>query len=296
MKKKQILVVDDDRSNIVVLNHILKPTYSTLAAINGKAAIDIARTAIPDLILLDIVMPDMSGFEVLAELKREESLRRVPVIFITALDGTEDEEKGLALGAVDYITKPFRNPIVKARVKTHLQMMEYVQEIERFGKTDTLTGLPNRRSFDERISIEWSRAMREKESLSLFMIDADDFKFYNDKYGHVQGDVLLQTIAEVFSKTIRRSGDFVARWGGEEFTVLLPNTNLKMAVNLAEQMRANVENKVIPLPDGTATFTTVSIGVCSEIPTVGSIVNNFIVKADKLMYTAKESGKNMVCS
>jgi len=145
-KKARILIVDDDRSNIEALNHILKPAYSTLIAINGQRGIEIAKQTVPDLILLDIVMPDMNGFEVLTELKREDSLRRVPAIFITALDSTEDETMGFSLGAVDYITKPFRDPVVRARVKTHLQMVEYIREIERFGMTDTLTGLPNRRN------------------------------------------------------------------------------------------------------------------------------------------------------
>lgn len=286
-KKQKILIVDDDRSNILVLNHILKPTYSTLAAISGQAAIEIAKTAIPDLILLDIIMPDMTGFETLSILKREDSLRRVPVIFITALDGMEDEEKGFALGAVDYITKPFHNSIVRARVKTHLQMMEYIREIEKFGKTDVLTGLPNRRSFNEQIGIEWGRALRDKEPLSILMIDVDDFKQYNDKHGHLQGDVLLQTIAGIFVKSVERSGDFIARWGGEEFVVLLPNTELNEAVVVAERVRANVENTII---------TTISIGVNSETPDPENTTDKFIAKADAMLYEAKKTGKNKVCS
>jgi diguanylate cyclase (GGDEF)-like protein len=284
--KQKILIVDDDRSNILVLNHILKPTYSTLAAISGEAAIEIAKTAIPDLILLDVIMPDMTGFETLSILKREDSLRRVPVIFITALDSTEDEEKGFALGAVDYITKPFHNSIVRARVKTHLQMMAYIREIEKFGKTDVLTGLPNRRSFNEQINIEWSRAMREKEPLSVLMIDIDDFKQYNDKHGHLQGDVLLQTIAGVFLKSVERSVDFIARWGGEEFIILLPNAELGEAVKVAERVRANVENTIIA---------TISLGVNTEIPIAGGTIDEFIAKADTMLYDAKKTGKNKVC-
>ena len=294
-KKPRILIVDDDRSNIEALNHILKPAYSTLVAINGRTGIEIAKQAVPDLILLDIVMPDMNGFEVLAELKREDSLRRIPAIVITALDSTEDEAKGFSLGAVDYITKPFRDPIVRARVKTHLQMVEYIREIERFGMTDTLTGLPNRRNLDERVGIEWNRAMREKEPLSILMIDADNFKNYNDKYGHMQGDVLLQTIAGVFLKTVKRSGDFVSRWGGEEFAVLLPNTELAAAVEIAERIRENIENMPIAHHDGSETHVTVSIGVNSEAPTLKSNVYDFIVKADNMLYAAKKSGKNKVC-
>jgi len=294
--KNKILIVDDDRSNIMALNHILKPSYSTHVAINGKTAIEIAGQYAPDLILLDIVMPDMDGFEVLAELKRGNSLSRIPVIVITSLDSMEDEEAGFFLGAVDYITKPFRAPIVKARVKTHLRMVEYVREIERFGMIDTLTGLPNRRNFDERIGIEWNRAAREKEPLSVLMIDADNFKGYNDKYGHMQGDVLLYTIAEIFTKTVKRAGDFVARWGGEEFAVLLPNTDRDGAATVAEQIRANIENAAIAHHDGTTTTVTVSIGVNTEFPADGKTINDFIVKADNMLYSAKAAGKNRVCA
>jgi len=294
-KKSKILIVDDDRSNIVALNHILKPAYSIHVAINGRAAIGIATQYAPDLILLDIVMPDMDGFEVLSELKREGLLSRIPVIVITSLDSTEDEEAGFSLGAVDYITKPFRAPIVRARVKTHLRMVEYIREIERFGMTDTLTGLPNRRSFDERIGVEWNRAAREKEPLSMLMIDVDNFKHYNDRYGHMQGDVLLQTIGEIFKQTVKRAGDFVARWGGEEFAVLLPNTDHDEAIIVAEQIRANTETAVIAHHDGTAASVTVSIGVNTEIPSTNKTLNDFIIKADDNLYSAKNSGKNRVC-
>jgi len=294
--KTRILIVDDDRSNIVALNHILKPTYSTLVAINGESALEIARQARPDLILLDIIMPDMTGFEVLADLKRESALRKIPVIIITALDSTEDEETGFYLGAVDYITKPFRDPIVRARVKTHLRMAEYIREIERFGMMDPLTGLPNRRSLDARVNVEWGRAVREKEPLSAMMIDVDNFKAYNDTYGHMQGDVLLQTVAMVFAKTVRRAGDFVARWGGEEFTVLLPNTDREAAVNIAELIRANVEGTLVPRPNGEATHVTVSIGVNTKAPENDTTVSEFLVKADNLLYDAKRTGKNKVCA
>jgi diguanylate cyclase (GGDEF)-like protein len=295
-KKRQILVVDDDRSNIMALNHILKPTYSTLAAVNGRSGIEIAKTAVPDLILLDIIMPEMTGFEVLAELKREDATCNIPVIFITALDNTEDEEKGLNLGAADYITKPFSGPIVKVRVKTQLKIIDYISEIKRFGVTDTLTGLPNRRSLDERMKLEFGRAVREKEPLSVLMIDGDNFKRYNDTYGHMQGDILLQTVAKTLQASVERTADFVARWGGEEFTVLLPNTTLQSALNVAERIRSSIKETMILLPDGTPTSTTVSIGVNSEIPDMDATVNDFITKADNALYAAKRDGKDRVCS
>lgn len=152
-----ILIVDDERSNIVVLSHILRPSYVVLAAKDGPTAIDIAKSKNPDLILLDIVMPGMSGFEVLAELKKNNLTMNIPVIFITGIDNNESEEKGLSLGAVDYITKPFHNSIVKLRVKTHQKIIEQMHTIERLGMIDALTNIPNRRSFDNQLSVEWNR-------------------------------------------------------------------------------------------------------------------------------------------
>ncbi|MDR3000419.1 MAG: diguanylate cyclase [Fibromonadaceae bacterium] len=286
-EKKRILIVDDDRSNILALNHILKPAYSTLAAIDGQKGIEIAKTVIPDLILLDVVMPGMSGFEVLTELKHNDITSEIPVIFITALDKSEDEEKGLSLGAADYITKPFSNPIVKVRVKTQLKIVDYIREIKRFGVTDTLTGLPNRRSLNQRIKIEWGRALREREPLSVLMVDADNFKIYNDTHGHMQGDIHLQTMAKILQKSVERSGDFVARWGGEEFTVLLPNTNLDSALSIAERIRLNIKE---------ATSTTVSIGVNSKIPTIADVIDDFFTKADEALYAAKKAGRDRVCA
>ena len=294
--KKRILIVDDDRSNIMSLNHILKPAYSTYNAINGQSGIKIAKASAPDLILLDIVMPGMSGFEVLAELKRDAETCGIPVIFITALGKPEDEEKGLTLGAADYITKPFSDPIVKLRVKTQLKIIDYINEIKRCGMTDTLTGLPNRRSFNERLELEFNRADREKEPLSFMMVDGDNFKLYNDNYGHMQGDILLQTLAKALQASVERSGDFVARWGGEEFAVLLPNTGLEPALSVAERICRNIRETVIHLPDGTPTFATVSIGVNCETPAFGSTIGGFAERADSALYEAKKSGKDRVCA
>lgn len=293
--KIRILIVDDERSNLTTLNHILKPSYSTLNAIDGKMALEIAKKAMPDLILLDIVMPGISGYEVLSILKNDEATCRIPVIIITALDSADDEEKGLNLGAADYITKPFHETVVKARVKTHLQMAAYIREIERFGMTDMLTGLPNKRSFNERISAEWNRAIREGEPLSILMIDLDDFKFYNDTYGHLQGDVILAKVASVLNSVVKRGGDFVCRWGGEEFAALLSNTDLESAHHVAESVRQEIEKTEVAYHDDQMTSVTVSIGIQCETPIMGGNLQEFIAKADGLLYTAKKSGKNRVC-
>jgi diguanylate cyclase (GGDEF)-like protein len=289
------LIVDDEKSNIDVLNHILKEKYKLFIAKSGESAIKIARENVPDLILLDIIMPDMNGFEVLTQLKKSDLTSGIPVIFITGQDSKEDEIKGLNLGAVDYITKPFHNVIVEARIRTHMKIVEQMQIIERTTIMDELTELPNRRYFNDQLTREWGRAIRETASISLLIIDVDKFKVYNDTYGHPQGDALLQAVSNVFKQALKRPADFVARWGGEEFIMLMPGTDLDGAVEVAERIRAGVEETIIPCTDGTSTGTTVSIGVNTERPMINLPVAGFVSRADKALYAAKESGRNKVC-
>jgi diguanylate cyclase (GGDEF)-like protein len=290
------LIVDDEKSNIDVLNHILKEKYKLFIAKSGESAIKIARENVPDLILLDIIMPDMNGFEVLTQLKKSDLTSNIPVIFITGQDSKEDEIKGLNLGAVDYITKPFHNVIVEARIRTHMKIVEQMQIIERMSIMDELTELPNRRYFNDQLTREWGRAIRETASISLLIIDVDKFKVYNDTYGHPQGDALLQAVSAVFKQALKRPADFVARWGGEEFIMLMPGTDLDGAMEVAERIRAGVEETIIPCTDGTSTGTTVSIGVNTERPMINLPVAGFVSRADKALYAAKESGRNKVCA
>ena len=292
----KILIVDNDRLPTLLLSNILKPTYSVFSEKDGKAAIKFAKENSPDLILLDVVMPDMSGHEVLIELKKDLDTSKIPVIFITGLDGAADEEKGFELGAVDYITKPFRDSVVRARVKTHLQVTDYIRRIEALGMTDLLTQLNNRRSFDNQLDIEWSRAMRENSPLSILMIDIDHFKKYNDSYGHLKGDETLKIVADVFKKSSKRKTDFVARWGGEEFAILLPGTDIDGAFSLAEDIRLNIEQTPIPLKDGDATSVTISIGAATKIPSKNDTITDFISAADNALYIAKRTGRNKVVS
>jgi len=294
-KRFSILVVDDETSNIDVLSHILKVNYKLFVAKNGESAIKIARDCLPDLILLDVIMPGMDGFETLTQLKRSEVTNNIPVIFITGQDSKEQETKGLDLGAVDYITKPFHNVIVEARVRTHLKVVEQMRIIERMSIMDELTDLPNRRYFNDQLVREWGRAIRETASISLLIIDVDKFKVYNDTFGHPQGDSLLQAVSGVFKKSLRRPADFVARWGGEEFIMLMPHTDLDGALEVAERVRSGVEELIIPCTDGTSTSATVSIGVNSERPVINMPVAGFVSKADKALYSAKDTGRNRVC-
>ena len=293
---KKILIVDDEKMNIIALAHFLKPQYEIIVAVDGASALEAAEKHLPDLILLDIIMPDIYGFDVLVKLKNSAATMNIPVIFLTGLSNAGDEEKGLSLGAVDYITKPFNQSVVKARIKTQLKMVDYVRTIEKLCMLDALTGLSNRRGFDTRMDVEWGRAYREKKQLGLIMLDIDKFKKYNDTYGHPQGDILLQALAEVINKTLNRTADFAARWGGEEFMILLPDTALEGTVNIAEQIRMNVKDTIVPCADGTKTSTTISLGVDSIIPEEGHSPADFIAGVDKLLYAAKNNGRNQTCS
>jgi diguanylate cyclase (GGDEF)-like protein len=292
-----ILAVDDERANLTVLNRILSPDYSIYTAKSGPQALQLIAGNKPDLILLDIIMPGMDGFEVLAKLKENEDAKRIPVICITGLDSEDDEEKGFHLGAVDYIKKPFKNAIVKARVFTHLEIVRQMRIIERLGLTDPLTDIPNRRSFDDRITMEWRRAIREKRPISFLMMDIDKFKDYNDTYGHLQGDTLLKAVAGVFVVQAKRPADLPVRLGGEEFGLLLPETSLESALVIAEAIRADIEALRIPTADGgEITTTTISIGVVSAIPEENNSIKDFIIRADENLYVAKASGRNKFCA
>jgi len=294
VKKNSLLIVDDETMNLKTLTHILGADYIIYTATNGQRAIDKAKEYMPDLILLDIIMPEMDGYQMISELKKREEIRHIPVIFISSLNSSEDEGKGLALNAADYISKPFNSTLVKLRVRNQIQIVNQLRTIEHMSMTDSLTKLANRRSFDERLRMEWKQAIREQTPISLLMLDLDSFKNLNDTYGHQQGDVVLQTVSSVLPRSFRRSGDFVARWGGEEFVVLLPNTHLAGAMEVAEKIRADIEKTDIICNGGSPLRITLSIGVNSLIPVQDTSINTFISNADKALYVAKEAGRNRI--
>jgi len=294
-KEFTILIADDEKINLDVLGQILSPNYNLLIAKNGARALELAKLHSPDLILLDVLMPGMTGFEVISKLKETDATNKIPVIFITGLTSVEDEEKGFFLGAVDYITKPFNKVIVKARVNTHIRIVDQMRTIERIGLIDPLTKISNRRGFEYRLRTEWGRAFREQTPINVMILDVDKFKIYNDTYGHQQGDKALQAVAETFSQSLRRTIDFAARWGGEEFIGLLPNNDIDGIIDVAEQIRANIAALVIPTDDRADTKVTASIGVNSVVPTADTSVTDFIAKADQALYRAKAEGRNRVC-
>jgi len=295
-KEYTILIIDDEKTNLDILGSILSPVYNLLISRNGPRAIELAKEHKPDLILLDVLMPDMSGFEVITKLRESEETCKIPVIFITGLTSAQDEEKGFFLGAVDYIAKPFNKAIVKARVNTHIRIVDQMRMIERIGLIDPLTKISNRRGFENRLDAEWNRAFREKTPIGILMLDVDKFKCYNDAYGHQQGDETLKAFAETITKTLKRPVDFAARWGGEEFVILLPGADLGGATEVADRVRENVEALVVPTEEGAETRMTVSIGVNSAIPDTCITIDEFIKKADQALYTAKAQGRNKVCT
>jgi len=243
------------------------------------------------------MMPGMNGFETLKILKESVETQNLPVIIITVENNDATEEKCFNLGAVDFISKPFSSVVVRARVKNQLQIVNQFRTIERLGLIDPLTNIRNRRSFNDRLNTEWRRCLREKAPLSFLMLDVDKFKDYNDTYGHPQGDTLLKTLAMIFESSARRPADIIARLGGEEFGLLLPNTSLKPAMEIAETIRESVESLRVLTADGRSdTRTTISIGVAALVPTEDMHAEDLICKADEYLYMAKTSGRNKVCS
>ena len=293
--KHSVLIVDDQEASIAVLNHILSQEYKVYTADNGEKGIEAAENYMPDVILLDILMNGMDGYAVITELKKSEKTKNIPVIFITSLSGDINEEKGLALGAADYISKPFSGAIVKLRVRNQIKIIEQLRTIERLSMLDQLTDLPNRRSFENRLNAEWGRALRENLPISILVIDVDRFKIYNDTYGHQQGDIALQAFAKIFTQALKRPSDFAARWGGEEFIVLLPNTDLNGALEIAEQIRKITEETEIPVLGGPSASITVSIGVSVRSQGCAGTLDEFISGADSALYDAKKNGRNRVC-
>ena len=289
-----ILIIDDEVSNLKVLNQILKDGYDVMTAQNWQDAIEIAKAARPDLIILDIVMPEVDGFELMSMLQALPETSGIPVIFITAQTDEGKEERGLKMGAADYIMKPFRAAVVHARVDMQLTNVRQRREIERLSMTDPLTGIPNRRGFDIHLEMEWTHAIRERLPISALMLDVDRFKDYNDAYGHPQGDAILKAIANVIQTSVKRAGDIAARVGGEEFAVLLPNTELGAALTVADRIRVDVAGISMPSADGKPTSATVSIGAIAERPIPNSDSSLFVARADGCLYVAKESGRNCV--
>ncbi len=295
--KLTILIVDDEPANIRILVELLKGNYQLRTATNGEKALAIARSDDPpDLILLDILMPGIDGYEVCRRLKADACSSRIPVIFITGKNGEQDEIYGFQVGAVDYVTKPFSPIIIQARVQTHADLIKYRDILERQSYSDGLTGIANRRRYEENLGVTWNFACREGFTLAFIMIDIDEFKKYNDMYGHQAGDDCLRQVAQALNDITRRKIDLLARYGGEEFCCLLPNTDMDGARHMAEMFREAVLALRIPHENSTVgPVVSISQGF-SAIQASGLLNPCLLVKAaDEALFNAKLAGRNCIC-
>lgn len=291
--RQKVLIADDEHLNRKVLSDLLGDQYMVILAKNAEQAMEKAYHHQPDLILLDVVMPDRNGFDVLRELKQMPDTQNIPVIFISALDSEDDEEKGLLLGACDYIAKPFRQSLVKARIDIHMQMASQRKLLEELANLDGLTNVANRRCFERHLQDEWKRAQRTQQPLSILLLDIDHFKLYNDNYGHGGGDHVLKKVAKTLQQRLRRPADIVARYGGEEFVVMLPDTDADGGRCLAEGLLTQVER--LEIHHGfspTCPRISISVGGVTTVPNSMDNMRALLDQADTALYEAKRQGRN----
>jgi diguanylate cyclase (GGDEF)-like protein len=293
MTEKTILLVDDTVENLDILTELLWQ-YDIIDSVNGKDALEIAQDEQIDLILLDIMMPEMDGYEVCKKLKSNPNTKDIPVMFITAKTDENSIEKAYDIGGDDYITKPFKPKELLARVRRELKLQDLQNELKLLASIDPMTKLYNRRYFTKISENTLDFTKRENKDLSLIMVDIDKFKNVNDTYGHQVGDDVIIKLAEILTSNQRKS-DIITRYGGEEFVLLLPNTSLDGAVVLANKIREIVEATVIEFNQQETLNITISLGV-SQI----NLENEFNIeaglkRADDALYEAKESGRNRVC-
>jgi diguanylate cyclase (GGDEF)-like protein len=310
-----LLIVDDHLDNVRSLASLLSNSgYLVRKATSGEMALETIQVAPPDLVLLDIRMPEIDGYEVCERLKANLQTSRIPVIFLSASNDTDDKVRAFAVGGADYVTKPFQAEEVLARVRHQITILRQQQqliiqnhqlrqteaalqqanlELERLANTDCLTQIANRRCFNAILEQEWQRLRREQQPLSLILCDIDYFKNYNDRYGHPAGDVCLQQVAHIISDCIRRPADIVARYGGEEFAIILPNTYQEGAVAVVEAIRATLQSLQIPhAASAIAAHITVSAGIACLTPALNSSCQQLIAAADIALYRAKATGRN----
>jgi diguanylate cyclase (GGDEF)-like protein len=295
-ERQRILVVDDNPLNVQALYHTFSGDYQVFMATSGEAALDVCRERLPDLVLLDVVMPGLDGYQTCERLKADPATRDIPVIFVTGQDDSAAEVRGLAAGAVDFIVKPFNPVIVRARAKAHLTLKLQADLLRELAYTDALTGVANRRCFDHRLSAEFLRAQRSGTPLALIMIDVDRFRLYNETYGNQAGDDCLRLLAAALRSRMRRTGDTLARHGGDEFACILPNTTAQGAFALAQELEKRVRDLNIPhARSDIAGVCTISLGVAARSGAVDS-VQDLLALADAELYRAKAGGHGCASS
>ncbi len=291
---EKVLIVDDSLVQAAQLKSILEDDYDVTTVHTAAEGLSAASSDEFSLILLDVVMPDMDGFMLLKKLQDELITRHIPVILITSLADIENEQRGLTLGAVDYIVKPFHPLIVNARVNTHIKLYQYRKQVEYQSMTDQLTGVANRRKHDRISVVKWQEAVRLKVPFSICMFDIDKFKVYNDTFGHPAGDKVISSVAKTAASFLRRNTDFFARYGGEEFVAFSMGDNAETAFGHLKKIRQAVEDLHIPHNPSTSQWVTISIGGVTVIPQMDSSYDAYLKIADTMLYDAKRFGRNRV--
>ena len=293
-ERGRVLIVDDETFSARMLARGLGDEFEILFAASGGEALEKDAATRPDIILLDGVMPDMDGYQACARLKADRDTADIPVVFVTGLSDPAAEARGLELGAVDFLHKPVNPPITRARVRNHIELKRARDRLRRLAVTDGLTGLANRRCFDETLDAELRRLARSGGQLALIMLDVDHFKAFNDRYGHVEGDGCLRAVAGVLAREVRRAPDLAARYGGEEFVCVLPGSDLAAAQALAETLRQGIASLAIAherssaAPHVTASFGVAGASAAAPLPAT------LIEAADGALYRAKQAGRNRV--
>ncbi len=291
-EKPQLLVVDDQSVNVRLIYDLFKSEFSVFMATSGEAGLLKARQLVPDIILLDVVMDGMTGYELCRELKADPALKHIPVIFITGQFNELDEVRGFEIGAVDFIHKPINPTLTKVRVNTHVQHKLQADLLRNIAMLDGLTGIANRRQFDEQITKMWRHCAREKQVLSLVIIDIDYFKQYNDHYGHLDGDSVLCEVAHLIKSVIGRPQDLAARVGGEEFALLLPNTPQVNIGIILDRLFEKINARDIAHEKSPFGKLSISAGCSSVVPNELDAIESLYKQADTALYTAKQQGRN----
>ncbi|MCG2586325.1 diguanylate cyclase domain-containing protein [Massilia sp. TS11] len=288
-----ILIIDDDADAIRLLSGMIADQAEILFATSGEAGIQLARARRPQLILLDLQLGGIDGFEVCRRLRQDPDTSDCSIVFVTADSSPDAEVRGLEAGAVDFITKPLNPPVVQARVRTHLNLQRTAMLQAQLANQDGLTGLFNRRYVDQMLEREFQRHKRQQLPLAVAFVDIDHFKAYNDHYGHPQGDQCLREVAATLAASTRRPGEFVGRFGGEEFVAVLPYTGPADAQKYGERLCEQVRARALPHALApTAPIVTVSVGVAALVPQPGQRAEDLLALADRAMYRIKQEGRN----
>lgn len=303
-KRSIILIAEDDRAVRNNMAQLLENEgYQVIETANGEECLAAYQQTMPNLVLLDAMMPKMNGFECCQQLKQLPGSDYIPILMITGLEDEASVNWAFDSGASDFITKPIRWPVLRQRVRVHLEKNQLNQQLEKanqkltqLASVDDLTQLANRRVFSEQLQAVWQRRETEQMSLSLILADIDYFKHYNDTYGHLQGDQCLIQVASTIKQCLKHPTDLASRYGGEEFVVLLPQTSLESAVQVAEDMRLSVKALAIPHPSSAlANHVTISLGVACAVPNSQLIDAHILFQAaDQALYQAKAEGRDRV--